>query len=60
MFKKWWARVYLRGISPLGILNTVCGILFNRVLVHIINTDTREHIAWRWDKADNWPRGGGI
>ena len=28
-------RFYLRGLSPLGILNTVTAFLFNRVLVKV-------------------------
>lgn len=49
-------RFYLRGLTPLGILNTVTGFLFNRVLVRGIDSSTNA-VAWWWDKATNHPPG---
>ncbi len=45
-------RCYIRGLTLLGLFNTVIGCLFNRVLVRMIDTDTRLTVRWYWDKAD--------
>lgn len=49
------ARCYLRGTSALGLLNTVLGCLFNRVLVLHKRTDSGAITAIVWDRADRWP-----
>jgi len=48
------SRCYLRGLTPLGIFNTVCGCLFGKVLVKAVE-DTGEVVRWYWDAADNHP-----
>ena len=48
-------RCYLRGLTPLGIFNTVCGCLFNRVLVKVTDTDTGKTVRWYWDAAVKHP-----
>jgi hypothetical protein len=50
-------RCYLRGLSLLGIINSILGCLVNRVLVRCINDDTGKTIRWYWDKATDHPRG---
>ena len=49
-------RCYIRGFSPLGLLNTVLGCLINRVLVRCVDSDTRLTLYWRWEKASEHPR----
>ncbi len=49
-------RCYLRGLTPLGLINTVIGCLFNRVLVRIVDADTGKTFAWSWRKATEFPR----
>lgn len=48
-------RCYLRGLSPLGLLNTLFGCLFNRVLVRHIDVDTGKTVYWSWRKATDFP-----
>lgn len=48
-------RCYLRGWTWLGLLNTVMGCLFNRVLVRCIDEDTGRTVRWFWDTATNHP-----
>ena len=51
----WRPQCYLRGLTLLGIFNTVCGCLFNRVLVKAVS-DTGEVVRWYWDAAaDKYP-----
>lgn len=47
-------RCYLRGLSLLGIFNTIIGCLFNRVLVVAQDIETGRVVRW-WDLATNWP-----
>ena len=47
-------RCYLRGLTLLGIFNTVCGCLFGQILVKAVE-DTGEAVRWYWDAADNHP-----
>ena len=49
------SRCYLRGLTLLGIFNTIVGCLFNRVLVVARDTETGRVVRWWWDKAANWP-----
>lgn len=44
-------RCYLRGITLLGIFNTVCGCAFNRVLVRVVDDHTSRTLRWYWDIA---------
>ena len=46
---------YLRGLTPLGIFNTVCGCLFGQVLVRVVDTDTGRMVRWYWDAAVKHP-----
>jgi len=48
-------RCYLRGLTPLGLLNTVMGCVFNRVLVRGADLTTGKTVAWRWDRATDHP-----
>ena len=48
-------RCYLRGISFLGLFNTIVGCLFNRVLVKCVDTDMGKTVSWYWDRADGHP-----
>lgn len=54
----WCKRCYLRGTSWLGLLNTVLGCLFNRVLVLKISGigKCRKVTGWWIDKATDWPK----
>ena len=49
-------RCYLRGLTPLGLFNTVWGCLFNRVLVKVHDVETGTTVKWYWDTATNWPQ----
>ncbi len=49
-------RFYLRGTTWLGLLNTVMGALFNRVLVRTMNCDTGQVVGYAWDVATNHPQ----
>ena len=48
-------RYYIRGLTPLGIFNTIIGCLFNRVLVRKVDNTTRKTVGWFIDKATNHP-----
>ena len=48
-------RCYLRGLTPLGIFNTVCGCLFGQVLVRVMDTDTGKVVRRYWDAAVKHP-----
>lgn len=48
-------RCYLRGMTPLGLLNTVLGCLLNRVLVRCRDSETGRTVRWRWDRATDHP-----
>lgn len=50
----WKNRFYVRGYSWLGLLNTLLGCLFNRVLVQHVNDDD-ETIRWTWGIATDFP-----
>jgi hypothetical protein len=47
-------RCYLRGLSWLGLFNTICGCLIGHVLVRIRDEDSGEIVDWRWDNASLW------
>ena len=47
-------RCYLRGLTPLGIFNTICGCLFNGVLVKVVNESTGKIHRRYWDRASDW------
>lgn len=48
-------RCYIRGWTPLGLLNTVTGCLFNRVLVRVVNTDGWGQVyTYHWEKASEY------
>lgn len=49
------ARCYLRGTSWLGLLNTILGCVFNRVLVRCVDDETKRTVAWMWDRATDHP-----
>jgi len=53
-------RCYLRGRSWLGLLNTIIGCLFNRVIVLKVSGigEKRQVVDWWIDVADDWPRDG--
>ncbi len=55
MKEYWENRMYLRGTSCLGIVNTILGTLFNRVIVLIVNDISDEIEDWRIDKGTDWP-----
>lgn len=44
---------YFRGLTLLGLFNTIIACLFNRVLVRVVDSDTGETISWYWDIAIN-------
>lgn len=48
-------RCYLRGLTPLGLINTLIGCLFNRVIVHVTDLDTGKTLRWSWAKATDFP-----
>jgi hypothetical protein len=47
-------RCYIRGLTLLGLLNTIIGCVFNRVLC-IVTTEDGKIIDYFFDKADRWP-----
>ena len=49
-------RCYLRGTSWLGLLNTILGCSINRVLIKVTDSDTGEHLEWRWGRASDHPQ----
>jgi hypothetical protein len=49
-------RCYLRGLTPLGLLNTVLGCLFNRVIVRVTDTTTGSTLRLVWGKATDHPQ----
>lgn len=55
MKEYWKNRAYLRGTSLLGLVNTVLGTLFNRVIVLIVSDDTDKVEDWRIDKGTDHP-----
>ena len=54
--KRHCSRCYLRGLSPLGLFNTIVGCLLNRVLVKRVDRETKRIVGWFWAKAINFPR----
>lgn len=48
-------RCYWRGSSLLGIFNSICGCLFNRVLVRERSLGTGKIIRSYWGVADHYP-----
>jgi hypothetical protein len=50
-------RCYIRGLTWLGLLNTVIGCLFNRVLIRHIDTKTRRTVKWSVGIATDFPPG---
>lgn len=51
--KEW--RCYLRGLTPLGIFNTIIGCLFNIILARHTDMDTGEFVKWSWETATDFP-----
>jgi hypothetical protein len=51
-------RCYLRGLTLLGLLNTVLGCLFNRVIVRVTDTATGSTLRLVWGKATDHPQSG--
>jgi len=49
-------RCYLRGWTILGLLNTIVGCIFNKVLVIAKDSDTHKIVHWYWDRADLHPQ----
>ena len=49
-------RCYLRGLSLLGLFNTVVGCLLNRVLVKKVDHLTKKTVGWFWAEATDFPR----
>ena len=47
-------RCYLRGWTPLGLLNTVLGCVFNRVLAKHIDNETGKTVKWSIRKATDF------
>ena len=61
MSKGGWSRMknsrcYIRGLTVLGIINTILGCLINRVLVRCVDSDTGQTVRWIWDKATDHPQ----
>ena len=50
-------RFYLRGLTWLGLLNTLTACLFNRVLVLHCDPKSRRVIGWHIGKGTQFPRG---
>jgi len=48
-------RFYLRGLTPLGLLNTLLGAVLNRVLVRCRDSQSGKVVGWRWMRADAFP-----
>ncbi len=48
-------RFYLRGLTPLGIFNTIAACLCNRVLVLHKDSDTHKVVGWHWGKGTDFP-----
>ena len=48
---------WIRGWTPLGLLNTVAAAVAGRVLVRYEDTETRQFMAWQWENAKDHPRG---
>jgi hypothetical protein len=51
-------RCYLRGLTLLGLLNTVLGCLFNRVIVRVVDGDTGHTLRWQLGRAVDFPPEG--
>jgi len=49
-------RCYLRGLTALGLFNTVTGCLFNRVLVRRRDIATGSTVGWLWAPGTSFPR----
>jgi hypothetical protein len=54
----WHNRFYWRGSSWLGLLNTILGVLFNRVVVLEMQVDGIKDkiVGWKFDLGTNHPR----
>jgi len=48
-------RFYLRGTSAIGLFNTLCAVLFNRVLVRHVDVDTHKTVGWSWVHGTDFP-----
>jgi len=48
--------MWIRGKSILGLFNTITGILFNMVLVKVVDDETGKTLKYYWDKAENHPK----
>lgn len=48
-------RFYVRGVTPLGRLNTVLGCLFNRVIVRHID-EWRTTVRWSIKRGTDFPQ----
>jgi len=51
-------RCYLRGLTVLGLFNTVWGCLFGWVLVKVRDVETGRTVRWYWDRAEEHPQAG--
>lgn len=49
-------RFYLRGLTPLGLLNTLLAIFLNRVLVRHRDVDTGKTLKWSIGKATDFKK----
>ncbi|MCL5994485.1 MAG: hypothetical protein M1546_00325 [Chloroflexi bacterium] len=49
------SRCYLRGLTPLGLFNTLAGCLFNRVLVRHTCAVCGRTLYWSLQKAEAFP-----
>ena len=48
-------RCYIRGLTWIGLLNTLTGILFNRVLVRHRDSVTHKTVRWSIANATGFP-----
>jgi hypothetical protein len=48
-------RFYLRGLTPLGLFNTLTACLFNRVLVLHLEEESLKIVDWHIGKGTDHP-----
>lgn len=53
-------RFYLRGLTWLGLLNTILASLSNRVIVRHVDSETRRVVGWSIGKGTDFPKKGGM
>ena len=52
----WLNRFHWRGTTWLGLFNTVCAFVFNRVLVQVSDMATPPNVSWTWRRGTDFSK----